>query len=184
LSDHLTIRDHRQPGWFFIDNEIVDRYGQHLGAYGIAVYSVLGRYAKNDTQQVRLSARDVAAALGISQDRVRKSLADLAGVGLIHIDIPERPAPGLVSVITLLNLKKESNATRSARSTTERHTFSSGQELNATRSPYKERNTKTETNTKTECEICHGAKQYFNFQASTPQDRHFFPCPCTQQQSA
>jgi hypothetical protein len=34
------------------------------------------------------------------------------------------------------------------------------------------------------CEICHGAKQYFNYQASTPQDRRFLPCPCTQQQSA
>jgi hypothetical protein len=134
--DGLWIRDQRQPGWFFVDNEIVDQHGARLGAYGLAVYCVLSRYAKNGNQQVNLSARDIGSALGISQDRVRKSLADLATVGLVHLLIPERPAPGLISTITLLNVKR-----------TERHTFSSSHERNATRARNKEVKTKTETET-------------------------------------
>jgi DNA-binding transcriptional ArsR family regulator len=148
LSDQLSIRDHRQPGWFIIDNEIVDTHGKQLGAYGLAVYCVLGRYARNESQEVRLSARDIAASIGISQDRVRKSLGELAEAGLIHLAIPERPAPGLFSVVTLLNVKREPNVIRSVKKPTERHTFGSAAELNATRSPYKEEKTKTETETK------------------------------------
>jgi hypothetical protein len=142
----IAVRDQRQPGWFFIDNEVVDQHSQRLGAYGIAVYCVLCRYAKNSDQRVNLSARDIASALDISQDRVRKSLADLVDIGLIHLFIPGRPAPGLFSTITLLNVKA-----------TERHTFSSPdnrtphvqlpKELNVWRAPNKERETKTETET-------------------------------------
>src|SRR5215469_15093875 len=138
MSDKLEIRDQRQPGWFFVDNEVIDRHGRQLGAYGIAVYSVLSRYAKNGTQQVDLSGRDIAAAIGISQDRVRKSLADLVDLGLICHIIPERTAPGLISTITLLNVKQILNVTRSVEHGTERHMFGSLKEPNASRSAYKE----------------------------------------------
>lgn len=131
----IVIRDQREPGWFHIDNEIIDRYGVKLGACGVSVYALLCRRCTNSTQQVRnLSRRDIGAILGISQDRVRKSLNDLADLGLIHVDIPDRPSPGIISTITLLKVK-----------TTERVAFGSGPELNVWRSPYKEEKTKTET---------------------------------------
>ena len=135
-SEQFVVRDQREPGWFFVDNEIVDKYGARLGAYGVALYGVLSRHSKNFTQQVNLSQRDMAATLGISQDRVRKSLGDLVEFGLIHVEVPERPSPGIISTITLLKVK-----------TTERQTFSSTAELNATRSRNKEVKTKTETKT-------------------------------------
>lgn len=173
-SENLAIRDQRQPGWFFVDNEVIDQYSQRLGAYGVAVYNVLSRYAKNGSQQVNLSARDIAIALGISQDRVRKSFVDLADVGLIHLHIPTRPAPGLITKITLLNVKKELNATRSVNRSTERYTFSSPHELNATRGGNKEVKTKTETET----------NQPRFFRAQKPSDHQFVgateilpPCP-------
>jgi hypothetical protein len=131
----FAIRDRRQPGWFYIDNEIIDKYGRHLDAYGVAVYAVLCRHCRNSTQQVtNLSQRDIAATLGISQDRVRKSLNTLVEFFLIAVDIPQRPCPGIISTITLLSVKA-----------TERHTFSSSDELNATRSRNKEDKTKTKT---------------------------------------
>ena len=109
----FVVRDQREPGWFFVDNEIVDKYGARLGAYGLAIYNILSRHCKNATQQVsNLSQRDIAATLQISQDRVRKSLLDLFELHLIHVDLPARPAPGMISTITLLKVK-----------TTERHTF-------------------------------------------------------------
>jgi hypothetical protein len=52
------------------------------------------------------------------------------------VEVPERPSPGIISTITLLKVK-----------TTERQTFSSTAELNATRSRNKEVKTKTETKT-------------------------------------
>lgn len=131
----FAVRNQRQPGWFFIDNEIVDKYGARLGAYGLAVYAVLSRRCKQDTQHVdSLSQRDIAAILGISQDRVRKSLDDLGEIGLVRIDVPKHPSPGVISTITLLNVKE-----------TERRAFSSAGQLNAARSPNKEEKKKTET---------------------------------------
>jgi hypothetical protein len=131
----LLIRDQRRPGWFHLDNEIIDDHGREIGAYGVAVYCAISRHHRN--QVAKLSQRDIATSLGISQDRVRKSLADLVSLGLVHVKIPERSGPGLITTITLLDVKA-----------TERHTFSSPAELNATRSPYKEVKTKTETKTK------------------------------------
>ncbi len=128
------VRDQRRQGWFSVDNEIVDNYAGQIGAYGVAVYCVLCRHAKNESQQVKLSARDIGAALGISHDRVRKSLAGLVDVELIHHEVPERSGPGLISTITLLDAK-----------TTGRHTSSSVSELDATRPRNKEVKTKTET---------------------------------------
>jgi hypothetical protein len=136
--EQFVVRDQREPGWFFVDNEIVDKFGARLGAYGVALYAVLARHCKNSTQQVSLSQRDIAATLEISQDRVRTSLRELVDSGLIHLEVPARPSPGIISTITMLKVK-----------TTERHTFSSTSELNATRSRNKEVKTKTETKTET-----------------------------------
>jgi hypothetical protein len=34
------IIDERRTNWFWIDNEVVDRFGPQIGAYGLAVYAV------------------------------------------------------------------------------------------------------------------------------------------------
>jgi hypothetical protein len=128
----FLIRDQRRTGWFSLDNEIIDEHGGKIGAYGVAVYCAISRHSRN--QIAKLSQRDIATSLGISQDRVRKSLADLVDLNLVHVDVPDRVGPGLITTITLLDVKS-----------TERHTFSSTCELNATRSRNKERKNKTET---------------------------------------
>src|SRR5713101_7370627 len=110
-EQQFIVRDQRRFGWFSIDNEIIDEHGGQIGAYGVAVYNVISRHSRN--QVAKLSQRDIAATLGISQDRVRKSLADLVDLHLVHMDVPERAGPGLITTITLLDVKL-----------TERHTFS------------------------------------------------------------
>jgi len=37
MSDFAKFRrrDQRQPGWFFVDNEIIDKYTSRIGAYGV-----------------------------------------------------------------------------------------------------------------------------------------------------
>ena len=131
-SDQVfELRDQREPGWFYIDNELLDDYGAELGPYGIAVYSVLSRHWRKD-QKIELSNRDIASTLGISHDRVRKSLTDLVRLGLIKLETPAHPAPGSVSRISLGRVKA-----------TGRHTSSSTPELDATRPRNKERKTNT-----------------------------------------
>jgi len=72
----------------------------------------------------------------ISQDRARKSLGDLAQFGLIHVEVPDHPSPGVISTITLLKVKTMNVTRRSAA------------ELNVTRSRNKEDKNKTETKEK------------------------------------
>ena len=165
LTESFAVRDQRQPGWFFVDNELVDKYGARLGAYGLAIYAVLSRHCKNSTQQVNnLSQRDIGGTLGISQDRVRKSLLDLVEFQLIHVDVPEHPSPGIISTITLLSVK-----------TTERHTFSSTAQLNATRSGNKEDKTETKTKPKhPPTPLFEGVADNFSQQHLTSRDRRLF----------
>jgi DNA-binding Lrp family transcriptional regulator len=131
-SLQFIVRDQREPGWFFVDNEIIDKFGERLRAYGVAVYAVLSRYSRE--QQVHLSQRDIANALGISQGCVRASLRDLVEAGLIHVEVPARPSPGIISTITMLRVKA-----------TEYPILSSRDKLSASRARNKEVKTKTET---------------------------------------
>jgi hypothetical protein len=147
----LAVRDQRQPGWFFVDNEVIDRFAGQIGAYGVAVYNVLCRHCRNSRQRVdNLSQRDIAMTLGISQDRARKSLSALVEVGLIAVEVPKSPGPQIISTYVLLTVK-----------TTECHTFSSVAAQNATRSRNKEEETKTET------EIKHPPTPLFEGRVST-----------------
>lgn len=100
----FAVRDTRRVGWYSVDNEIIDEHGALPGAYGVAVYNVLCRHARNQPK-VTLSVREIGAALGISHDRVRKSLVDLAVAGLVHHEPPRQPGPGRISAIVLLNVK-------------------------------------------------------------------------------
>lgn len=38
-----VIQDDRRTNWFWIDNEVIDRFGPQIGANAIAVYAALGR---------------------------------------------------------------------------------------------------------------------------------------------
>jgi hypothetical protein len=134
-GSHIVVRDQRRFGWFSVDNEIIDNHGPQIGAYGVAVYCVISRHSRN--QVAKLSQRDIAAGLGISHDRVGKSLSALSELGLIAMDVPERPGPGLITTITLLDVKVSGRLTSSCEA-----------ELDATRPHNKEEKTKTETTAK------------------------------------
>lgn len=141
-SKEPVIRNEKRPGWVRIHNEIIDEYGAQLGAYGVAVYLVLCRRRDFETQQVLLSERDIARTLGISQDRVRKSLRELESLSLIGRCIPRHPGPGVIGTITLLDTRPRSSELEPCARTT----LTSGYEPNVTRSTYKEEN-KTRSNT-------------------------------------
>ena len=65
---------------------MIDDHGATLGAYGIAVYAVLCRFANNDTQEAYPSLATIARLIGCSKPTVIKSLKTLETEALISIE--------------------------------------------------------------------------------------------------
>lgn len=97
----IEIRDHRRPGWYWIENEVLDEHGPELGVYGLAVYNVLSRHANNRSQRCWPGVRRVAAALGTGQHQVMEALRVLEELQLISVE----RRPGRSSVYTLRAVK-------------------------------------------------------------------------------
>lgn len=80
-----TARDARAPGWFWSDNDLIDHYGPIIGAYGIAVYSALARYADRDGRAFP-SYQKLADQLHMSRPTVIKTIGILKDAGLILVN--------------------------------------------------------------------------------------------------
>jgi hypothetical protein len=75
------LRDRREPGHFWADNEIIDVFGDELGQNGISVYMTMTRFCFGT--EVRLSLREIAAAARMSKDTVARSMKVLVALGLV-----------------------------------------------------------------------------------------------------
>jgi len=82
-DDALEIRDIRDGGWFWADNELIDKYGKIIGPYGIAVYMGLARYANNN--KCWPSLKTIAKNIGTSRPTVKKAIDKLQATGLITV---------------------------------------------------------------------------------------------------
>jgi hypothetical protein len=96
----LHIRSHRRAQWCWIDNEVIDRYGAHLKAAGIGLYTALARYANHQTGSCYPSLARLSKQLGCTQKTVGRYLQRLVKCGLIMVEV----RPGHTCVITLLDL--------------------------------------------------------------------------------
>jgi hypothetical protein len=74
-----------RPHTFRLDNCAIDDYAAEMGAIGVAVYTVLQRYANRTTGQCWPSVSTMAATLNLSTRCVQKYLRHLARLGLIDI---------------------------------------------------------------------------------------------------
>jgi len=72
----MEIRDRREAHWFWIHDIIVDIYGPQIGAYGIAVYAALARYADREGHATP-SLTTLARTLHISRNTILKTLETL-----------------------------------------------------------------------------------------------------------
>lgn len=68
-----------------VEDALIDTYGAQIGAYGVAVYTTLARFAKRDHATI-LAYQTIADALDISRTKVRTTLKSLASAGIIQID--------------------------------------------------------------------------------------------------
>ncbi len=81
-TDILT--DARRPGWFWMDDDIIDRYGRVLGTTGIAVYAYLARRA--DPNGVSFpSYSTIANDLAISRKTAIIYIKKLQDLGLLVV---------------------------------------------------------------------------------------------------
>jgi Helix-turn-helix domain len=108
--EHLTdttriqVRSHRRAQWFWLDNAIIDTYGQALGPIGIALYVGLCRYASSTTGQCWPSLVRLSQQLGITHLTARRYLEKLVTLGLIAVE----PRPGTTAIITILDMPDRS----------------------------------------------------------------------------
>ena len=70
-------------GWFWLDNQLFDRFGPRLGAYGLAVYAALARCA-NRQRECHPSHQRIADAIGCSRRQVIREVAHLESLGLVE----------------------------------------------------------------------------------------------------
>lgn len=81
----MEVRDIRRQNWLWMSNAIIDKFGEHIGAYGIATYAVLCRYANADGV-CWPSIRTIAKMLDCSPTTVQKTLDALEKSGLIRVE--------------------------------------------------------------------------------------------------
>ena len=79
-----TLSDARRVYHFWMDDEVLDTYGSHLGPYGIAVYAYLARRSKL-TKAFPSHAR-IAKDIGTSRDTVIRALKRLQSANLVTIE--------------------------------------------------------------------------------------------------
>lgn len=69
-----TLEDRRDPGFFIIDDEIIDEYGAQLGPLGVAVYNVLVKHSNKHGKSSFPSYQTIADKLGISRNTAIKGV--------------------------------------------------------------------------------------------------------------
>ena len=77
------LRDARKRCFYIVDNDLIDRYGPVIGAYGVAVYNLIARYADNNGENAFPSYPTIAKKLGMSRTKVVQTIELLVSLGLI-----------------------------------------------------------------------------------------------------
>lgn len=81
----FKVRDKRNKGWFFMDNEYLNGFGKLLGGLSVAVYVSLCRHADGD-QKCFPSQKQIAKELDIGERTVREIIKKLEKHQIIEIE--------------------------------------------------------------------------------------------------
>lgn len=81
----FKVRDKRNKGWFYLDNEYLNGIGKNLGPIGIAVYVSLCRHADNE-QKCFPSQETIAKEIGAGVRSVRNYLKKLEELNIIQLE--------------------------------------------------------------------------------------------------
>jgi DNA-binding Lrp family transcriptional regulator len=81
----FKVRDKRNRGWFWIENEYFNGFGKILGANAIAVYVCLCRHADNE-QKCFPSQKEIAKELKLGERTVREIIRAFQKYKIIEIE--------------------------------------------------------------------------------------------------
>lgn len=76
-------RDHRSTRWFWLDNRVLDDFMPKIQPTGLAIYTILARYANNNTATTFVSIEKIAEMIGCSRRTVERYIAGLERLKLI-----------------------------------------------------------------------------------------------------
>ncbi len=82
-NDTFVVRD-RRPGFLRVYNDLYDKFGSTLGAYGLAVYMALCRYADQDSECFP-SYGTIAKGTGMSRRKVIYEIKRMEKLQLIEV---------------------------------------------------------------------------------------------------
>jgi len=101
-----TLRDQREPGFFIVDNEVLDLFGPQIGVYGFAVYCVLAKYANKRGEGAFPSYQAIADLVGMSRPKAFDGVKLLVECGLV-VKTPRFSETGdqTTNAYTLVNVK-------------------------------------------------------------------------------
>ncbi len=83
MAEALAIQP--RPYSFRIDNIVIDEYGEKIGAIGMAIYSVLSRYADRRTNEAFPNHKTIARKLSIGVSTVKRYIKVLIAHGLVVV---------------------------------------------------------------------------------------------------
>lgn len=84
-NETFKIRDRREKGWFYLDNEYLNGYAKIFGPIGTAIYVSLCRYAGINTQSCWPSQKRIAKEVGITDRTVRKHIKKFEEWNIISV---------------------------------------------------------------------------------------------------
>jgi hypothetical protein len=105
----IEVRDNRNGGYLWMDNEILEVYGPAIGPYGIALYAALAMHAndkREDGQIVWPAYETMADMTGMDRRSAIRAMKALQAVGLVYIPKREKDAPRTSNHVTLLPIEK------------------------------------------------------------------------------
>jgi len=100
MEEKFSVRDLRQPGWFWVANEFIDQVASRVGPKASLVYFALCRYSDGD-QKCFPSIRTLAQGLGMRLEDVVDSIRKLEDEKVIEAE----RHPGKVTIYRLLDTK-------------------------------------------------------------------------------
>lgn len=102
MEEHAmeTLTDQRRTYTFYVDDAVLDVFGPRIGAYGIAVYTLLARHAKQ--KESFPSYRHIMKQLGISRMTLWRTIDVLIKEGLIQKKQRESTRGDLTSNLYIL----------------------------------------------------------------------------------
>ena len=101
----LIIRDRRDKGWFYMDNDYLNGYAKIFGAIGTAIYVSLCRHANSKTQQCFPSYKKIGEELSLSEKTVKKYIGKFKEYNLISV-FQEKKSDGTYRANTYTLLDK------------------------------------------------------------------------------